>query len=221
MPTSHFLIAGLTIILIDLLLAGDNALVIAMAVRSLPARERRIGIGCGAALAVVLRVGLTFAAVQLLHVEYVQLVGALFILWIAYKVLVDASAPPETMPAVRSLAKAIGYVVMADVTMSLDNIIAIAAASKGHLGLIVFGLCVSIPFVVVSSNLLIKIMDKFPATIYLGAAILAKVAGDLALADPFIIRTLHPAPVIGYVVDAALITIVLIAGRLSSKRRTD
>jgi YjbE family integral membrane protein len=221
MPDSKFLIAGLTIVLIDLLLAGDNALVIALAVRSLPQRERRIGTACGAALAVVLRVGLTFLAVQLLDLEYVQLAGALFILWIAYRVLIDASDPPKPAEAPKNLMKAIGYVVLADLTMSVDNIIAIAAASHGHLILIIFGLGLSIPFVVFSSNLLVTIMDRFPITIYLGAAILGMVAGDLAISDPFIVRTLHPGRVLHYAIDATLIAIVLIAGRLHKKWRKD
>ena len=156
----HFLLSGLQIVLIDLLLAGDNALVIAMAVRSLPPRERRIGIAGGAAAAVILRIALTWFAARLLTIEYVQIVGGVFILWIALKVLVDASEPPDASPAPKRFYQAIWYIVVADLTMSIDNILAIAGASKSHLGLIVFGLCVSIPFVVFSSNLLATLMDR-------------------------------------------------------------
>src|ERR1700678_4540844 len=118
MSSGHFLIAGLTLVLIDLLLAGDNALVIAMAVRSLPQRERRIGSICGASLAVILRVGLTFVAAKVLSVEFVRLAGGIFILWIAFQVLIDACKPPGTTVRAGSLMKAIWYVLVADVTMT-------------------------------------------------------------------------------------------------------
>jgi YjbE family integral membrane protein len=218
MPAGHFLIAGLTLVLIDLLLAGDNALVIALAVRSLPARERRIGSICGATLAVVLRVALTFAAAKILSVEFVELAGGLFILWIALKVLIDACEPTDSVVRPGSLMKAIWYVVVADVTMSVDNILAIAGASRGHFGLILFGLGVSIPFVVLSSNLLAELMNKYPAIIYLGAAILGKVGGDMALNDPVVVRTLHPSEIARYAVDAALVVVILVSGRIISKR---
>src|SRR5450432_667072 len=124
----HFLLSALSIVLIDLLLAGDNALVIAMAVRALPPRERRIGIMGGAAVAVVLRIGLTVVAARLLEIDYVKLAGGLLILWIAYKVLVDASAEPDSAPAPHRFWQAIWYIVVADLTMSTDNILAIAGA---------------------------------------------------------------------------------------------
>jgi YjbE family integral membrane protein len=218
LPAGHFLIAGLALVLIDLLLAGDNALVIALAVRSLPPRERRIGSICGATLAVVLRVALTFVAAKILSVEFVELAGGLFILWIAFKVLIDACEPPDSTVRPGSLMKAIWYVVVADVTMSTDNILAIAGASGGHFGLILFGLGVSIPFVVLSSNLLAELMNKYPAIIYLGAAILGKVGGDMALKDPVMVRTLHPSEIARYAVDAALVVAILVSGRIISKR---
>jgi YjbE family integral membrane protein len=210
----HFLLSGLMLIVIDLVLAGDNALVIAMAVRSLPRRERRIGSVGGAAVAVILRIGLTFLTTRLLTIEYVKIVGGLFILWIALKVLVDASEPPDSAPAPKRFYQAIWYIVVADLTMSTDNILAIAGKSEGHLGLIVFGLCVSIPFVVFSSNLLADLMDRFPAIIYLGAAILGQVGGEMIMSDPFMVRTLHPTDIWRYVVEGVLAVAVVIAGRL-------
>lgn len=213
MPISHFLIAGASIILIDLLLAGDNALVIAMAVRNLPARERRIGSVCGALLAVVLRIALTIVAAQALEFEFVKLVGGLLVLWIALKVLIDIDEPPSAAPSSTSLWKAIWYVTFADLTMSLDNILAIAGAANGHDGLIVFGLALSIPFVVFSSNLLSRIMDRYPITIYVGAALLVRVAGEMALTDPFVEGVLHPSAVARYIAEAALIAIVIALSR--------
>jgi YjbE family integral membrane protein len=220
MPSANFLLGGLSIILIDLLLAGDNALVIAMAVRALPKQERRLGIAGGAALAVVLRIILTGVAARLLTLPFLQLAGGLLVLWIAFKVLVDASDPPDAAPAPRRLLQAIWYITAADVTMSLDNILAIAGASHGDLRLIVFGLALSIPFVIFSSNLLAKLMDRYPVTIYVGVAILCKVAGDMILADQFVARSVHPSTAARYAADAVLIAGVLIAGtRVGRARR--
>jgi len=210
----HFLLNGLSIILIDLLLAGDNALVIAMAVRSLPKRERRTGITAGAAFAVVLRIALTAVAAQLLTIEYLQIAGGLFVIWIALKVLVDASDPPDAAPAPKRFWQAVWYIVLADLTMSADNILAIAGASKGSVELIIFGLCVSIPFVVFSSNLLADLMDRYPWTIYLGAAILGKVGGEMILTDRYVVRTLHPADTIRYVVEGVLAAGLVVGGKL-------
>ncbi len=219
MPIGHFLFGVFSIILIDLLLAGDNALVIAVAVRSLPRRERRIGTACGAAGAVLLRIVLTIFAARLLSIRYVQLAGGLFIVWIAVKVLVDASDPPDSAPAPKRLLQAIWYVMFADLTMSVDNILAIAGASRGNVALIVFGLCVSIPFVVFASNLLADLMDRYPAMIYLGAAILGRVGGEMILTDPFVVGILHPTDTLRYVVEGVLIVAVLVAGRLLSATR--
>jgi YjbE family integral membrane protein len=218
MPIGHFLFGVFSIILIDLLLAGDNALVIAMAVRSLPQRERRIGTACGAAVAVLLRIALTIFAARLLRIPYVQLAGGLFIVWIAVKVLVDASAPPDSAPAPKRLLQAIWYVVFADLTMSTDNILAIAGASKGSVPLIVFGLAVSIPLVVFASNLLADLMDRYPATVYLGGAILGRVGGEMILTDPFVVGVFHPTDTLRYVVEGVLIVAVLVAGRLLAKK---
>jgi len=219
MPIAPFLFGVFSIILIDLTLAGDNALVIAMAVRSLPRRERRIGTACGAAGAVLLRIVLTIFAARLLRIPYVQLAGGLFIVWIAVKVLVDASDPPDSAPAPKRLVQAIWYVVFADLTMSTDNILAIAGASKGNVPLIVFGLAVSIPFVVFSANLLAELMNRYPATVYLGGAILGRVGGEMILTDPLVVGLLHPSDTLRYVVEGVLIVAVVVAGKLLSARR--
>jgi len=214
----HFLLSGLSIVLIDLLLAGDNALVIALAVRSLPQRERRIGIMGGAAVAVILRVVLTSVAARLLEIEYLQIAGGLLILWIALKVLIDASTPPDRTPAPKHFWQAIWYIVLADLTMSTDNVLAIAGASKGNFWLIAFGLAVSIPFVVLSSTLLSKLMDRFPVLLYLGAGILGKVGGDMILTDPIVERLWHPGDMVRYAVQAALVVAVIVAGRILCRR---
>jgi len=214
----HFLLSALSIVLIDLLLAGDNALVIALAVRSLPQRERRIGIMGGASAAVVLRVALTTVAARLLEIEYLQIAGGLLILWIALKVLMDASTPADLAPAPKRFWQAIWYLVVADLTMSTDNVLAIAAASKGNFWLIAFGLAVSIPFIVLSSTLLSKLMDRFPALLYLGAGILGKVGGEMILTDPIVQRIWHPGDMVRYGVEAALVIAVIVVGRILCRR---
>jgi YjbE family integral membrane protein len=216
MGIGQFILNGFKIVLIDLLLAGDNALVIAMAVRSLARKQRRLATACGAGVAVILRVTLTAVAARLLTFPYVQIAGGLLILWIAVKVMVDASDPPDAAPAPRKLAQAVWYIVVADLTMSTDNVLAVAGASKGHVGLILFGLGLSIPFVVFAANLLAALMDRYPALIYLGAAILGQVGGDLILTDPFAVRTLHPSNAARWGVEAALAVGVVIAGKLLS-----
>jgi YjbE family integral membrane protein len=215
----RFVLSALSLILIDLVLAGDNALVIAMAVRSLPRRERRLGSIGGAAAAVVLRVALTTVAARVLTIPFLQLAGGLFVLWIAVKVMIDASDPPDAAPAPKQFWAAVWYIMIADLTMSTDNILAIALASGGNLALIVFGLCVSIPFVVLSSNLLAELMNRFPATIYLGAGILGYVGGKMAITDRWLAGWLKPGEAACYTVEGALAVAVVGAGWWLARRR--
>lgn len=219
MPVGHLVYGVLSIVFIDLLLAGDNALVIAMAVRSLSPRERRIGTICGAAAAVVLRVALTFVAAKLLNIEFLKAAGGLFVLWIAAKVLVDATDPPDSVRVPKKLVQAIWFITFADLTMSTDNILAIAGASNGHIELIVFGLCLSIPFVVLSANLLASLMDRFPVTIYIGAGILGRVGADMFLTDGFVVRTLHPSDALRYVIEGIVAVGVMAGGKIYCDRR--
>jgi YjbE family integral membrane protein len=208
----HHLAGLLSIIVIDLLLCGDNALVIAMAVRALPQAQRRLAMVCGAGLAVVIRVAVTFVAAKLLEVEFIQLAGGAFVIWIAVKVFGDVQSAEEAGPSPRGLRRAIGSILLADLTMSTDNILAIAGASHGHLGLILFGLALSIPLVVTSSSLLALMMDKYPATLYVGAAILARVGGEMMLTDAFVRRLLHPSSALRYGIEALLVVAILVAG---------
>ena len=141
-------------------------------------------------------------------------------MWIALKVLADVSDPPDAAPQPRRLLQAVWFIVFADLTMSVDNILAIAGAAHGHVGLIIFVLGLSIPFVVFSSNLLADLMDRYPVTVYLGVAILGKVGGDMVLQDPFMVRTVHPTDMARYLVDAVLIAALLVAGwRLGAAAR--
>ncbi|HEX5432339.1 MAG TPA: TerC family protein [Bryobacteraceae bacterium] len=220
----HTLADAFSIVLIDVLLAGDNALVIALAVRSLPAPQRRLGSALGAAAAVILRIAITFLAAQFLNLEFLKLAGGAFILWIAIKVFSDASFQEQELRRKSGgFLRAIWYIMVADLTMSTDNILAVAGASRGSVALIVFGLCLSIPFVVLSSNLLVALLDRFPWLLYLGAAILGKVGAEMMVTDPFVIRTLHPSEIFLYGAEAAAIAGVLIASWIftAPKRRAE
>jgi YjbE family integral membrane protein len=217
--TTQFLLDVLSIVLIDLVLAGDNAVVIALAVKNLPPRERKIGITVGAGMAVFLRIILTFFAAKLLLIQFVKLVGGLLILWIAVKLLAQDSGGPEEGRQATSLWSAMTYIMIADLTMSTDNILAIAGTSEGHLGLLIFGLGLSIPFVVFTSNLLSRFMDRFPIIVVLGAAVLGRVAGEMIMTDPWMQTTFHPPHWLEYVVQAALAIGVVLVGKWLAPRK--
>lgn len=213
----HFIAGALTIVLIDLLLAGDNAVVIALAVQRLSARERWAGIAVGSGLAVILRVGLTLFAARLLQISFLKLIGGALILWIAVKLFKDAD-PNLKAEAAPDFWRAIRFIVIADITMSIDNVLAIAAASKGNFYLLIFGLGLSIPLVVFTSGLLSILMERYPFIIYLGAAILGKVGAEMIMTDPFVIGMLHPSPLADYAVQAVGALAVVVAGKAISRR---
>jgi YjbE family integral membrane protein len=193
LAASEWLLAIFNIVWIDIVLAGDNAVVIALAVRGLPPRQRILGIGLGAGAAVILRVGLTFVATQLLAVEFVQLGGGILIIWIAFKLLRQSDGPnAEGARGASGLWQAVWMILVADVTMSLDNVLAVAGAAHGHFGLLLFGLAFSIPLVVCASNLLSKLMSRYKIVVFLGAAILGKVGGEMMLTDPIVASRLLP-----------------------------
>jgi YjbE family integral membrane protein len=203
-----------SIIVIDLLLAGDNAVVIAMAVRSLPREKRRKGIFFGALAAVMLRILLTFFVAQLLTVRFVKLAGGLVIAWIAVKLFGGGGEEEGAPRHATSVWDAVKLIVVADITMSLDNMLAVGGASQGSIGLLVFGLAVSIPFIVFTSDLLSRLMDRFPIIIYGGAAILGKVAAEMVLTDPFTDSLVHPSRLAVYVGEAVCAAATVVAGKL-------
>lgn len=212
--TWDFLFGLLSIVLIDLILAGDNAVVIAMAVRSLPKSQRTKGIAFGAGAAVVLRVILTFFAAQLLTLNFVKFAGGAVIIWIAMKLFIEGAPDEEIKKEAKTLWQAIWVIIIADLTMSTDNVLAVAGASKGNLFLLLFGLGLSIPFVVFTSNLLAYLMDRFPMIIYIGAAVLGRVGGEMMISDPFVVRILQPSKLFQYSVEVFFIVAVIAGGRL-------
>lgn len=214
-----FLFALLNIIFINIILSGDNAVVIAMAVRSLPPKQRQKGIMLGTAGAVVLRIGLTFIAVHLLEVPFVKLLGGLLILWIAVKLLMGESEENKTRE-VNGLLQAISTILMADLVMSLDNVLGVAGASNGDTALLIIGLTTSIPIVIFASNIITRMMDRFPIIVVLGAAVLGRVAGEMIVSDPFIVRALnHPGHLAAYAVQAILAIGVVVTAKVWVKYR--
>jgi YjbE family integral membrane protein len=213
-----FLSALFSIVIIDLILAGDNAVVIAMAVRSLPMTQRRKGIWWGAGAAVFLRVLATFFVSQMLRVQFIKLAGGALILWIAVKLFAEGSPEEGAGKQAANLWNAIKIIVIADITMSLDNMLAVAGASRGNLFLLLFGLGLSIPFVVLTSNLLSILMDRYPFIIYLGSAILGKVGGEMMLTDPVVESWLHPSNAMLYAVEAGFAAGVIAVGMILKKR---
>jgi YjbE family integral membrane protein len=188
-----FLASLAGIVLIDLILAGDNAVAIAMAVRSLPRHQRRRGVLLGAGAAVLLRVAATFFVARLLLVPWLKLAGGVAVAWIAVRLFAEEPAAEGAEASSAGLWRAVRTIVVADVTMSLDNMLAVGGASHGSLALLLFGLALSIPLVVVASSLLSTLMDRYPVIVYAGAAMLGKVAAEMALTDPFTAGLLHPS----------------------------
>ncbi len=203
-----------SIVIIDLILAGDNAVVIAMAVRSLPKEQRRKGILFGSGAAVLLRVILTFFVSQLLQINYLKLIGGSLILWIAVKLFIEGAPEDTGERQATTIAQAIKIIVIADITMALDNMLAVAGASHGNIFLLLFGLGLSIPFVVFTSNLLSMLMDKYPVIVYIGAAILGKVGGEMIITDPVVVSLLAPTKLAQYLVEASFAAGVIVVGKL-------
>lgn len=170
------------IIWIDLLLSGDNAMVIALACRELPEDKRRIGIILGAGAAVGLRVIFTLGIAQLMAIPFLKVVGGLLLFWIALKLLIQDTDEHEVTPG-STLWAAVRIIVIADAVMSLDNVIAVAAAAHGSWPLIVFGLLLSIPIVVAGSKMVLWLMDRYPIVIWAGAALLGSLAGGMLVTD--------------------------------------
>ena len=186
LASPEFWIALMQIIGVNIVLSGDNAVVIALAARSLPANQQKKAIAWGSGAAVVMRIVLTIVAVELLRLPYLKLVGAALLFWIAIQLLIPEEEGEETESASTSMASAIKTILLADLVMSLDNVIAVAAAAKGHTGLLIIGLAISIPLVIFASRLLLVLMDRFPIIITLGAALLGWVAGDMGVTDPVV-----------------------------------
>jgi YjbE family integral membrane protein len=174
------------IILINIVLSGDNAVVIALAARSLPRRQQKLAVFWGAGAAVAMRIVLTIVAVELLRYPYLKIVGALLLFWIAVKLLLPENGADDEVESSDNLWAAIKTILIADLVMSLDNVIGVAAAAKGDLLLLILGLVISIPLVVFGATVLMKLMERWPIIITIGAGLLGWVAGEMIVTDPLI-----------------------------------
>ncbi len=211
----EFFLGVLSIIVIDLVLAGDNAVVIALAVKSLPRQKRLIGVTFGAGFAVFLRIVLTFFVAQLLAINYIKFVGGVLIFWIAVKLLMQDVEAEEGGKEATTMLSAVWIIVVADLTMSTDNILALAGASKGNLFLLLFGLILSIPLVVFTSTLLARLMDRYPIIVYLGAAVLGKVTAEMVFTDPAVTQIIGElSHTTLYVLEAIFAGLVIVVAKL-------
>ncbi|MBA2876630.1 TerC family protein [Thermaerobacillus caldiproteolyticus] len=212
------LIALLKIIAIDIVLSGDNAIVIAMATRRLPNHQQNKAIFWGTGGAVLLRILFAAIIVFLLNIPFVHLLGGLLLLWIAYKVLVEHEEEANIQSSDR-LLKAIGTIILADAVMSLDNVVAVAGASEGHIGMIAFGVAVSIPIMVFGSKAIMKVMERYAWITYVGSGILAWTGGKMMMEDEGFTKFLHiPHGPLTYAISAGLTIFVLAAGYITNKK---
>ena len=214
-----FFLSLLSIILINLVLSGDNAVVIALAVRTLPHKQRLRGIAIGAGVAIILRVFLTFVAAQLLRITFVKFLGGSLIAWIAVKLFMEGVPDEDSKREAKTLVQAVVTILIADITMSTDNVLAVAGASHGNFFLLLFGLALSIPIVVFASDILSRLMDRYPIIVYIGAAVLGRVAGDMIITDPFIYNLLHPSSAVEWIVQAFFAGGVIVTGKIWMKMR--
>jgi len=187
------------IILIDILLGGDNAVIIALACRNLAPKQRMQGIIWGTAGAIMLRVILIFFAMQLLQIPFLKVVGALLLVWIGVKLLIPEDDAHSNIDGGGSIISAIKTIIIADFVMSLDNVIAIAGAAQNanpdhQLGLVIFGLVVSVPIIVWGSTLVLKLIDKFPLVVTLGAGLLGWIAGGMLVTDVYVVNNFGVQP---------------------------
>lgn len=183
----QFWIPLLQIIGINIVLSGDNAVVIALAARSLPPHQQKKAIAWGAGAAIAMRIVLTLFAVVLLTLPYLKLIGAVLLIWIGIQLLLPDDGE-ENIESHSNLIAAIKTILIADLVMSLDNVLAVAAAAKGNTVLLVLGLGISIPLIIFGSTLLLKVMERFPMIITLGAALLGFLAGEMIFTDPATIK---------------------------------
>jgi len=219
--------AVLQIIIIDILLGGDNAVVIALACRNLPRQQRMQGILWGTAGAIILRVVLIAFAVVLLQVPFLKLVGGVLLLWIGVKLLLPEEEDEHgNVASATTLWSAVKTIIVADFVMSLDNVIAIAGAAQQadpdhQMGLVIFGLLVSIPLIVWGSTLVLRLIERYPVVVTLGGALLGWIAGGMMITDPISVRWLggEPGPSLKYAAEIAGAVLVVVLGKVIGARR--
>ena len=218
--TPQFWIAVAEIIVVNILLSGDNAVVIALACRNLSQRQRRFGIFWGVFGAIGLRIVLTFFAMSLLVYPWLRLVGAALLVWIGVKLIAEDDGGEHNVKASDRLLTAVGTIIVADLVMSLDNVVAVAAAAKGRGPLIIFGLVISVPIVIVGSQIIMKLIERFPVVVLAGGGLLGYIAGEMAVEDPVIQPWIAAnAASLASLAPPVLFGLVVIAGMWLTRRR--
>lgn len=214
----EFWSALLAIIIIDLVLAGDNAIVIGLAARNLPVEQRKKVILWGAFGAIAVRSLLTLAVVWLLEIPGLLLIGGLLLIWIAYKLLVEEKSHGDMKPS-ESLWAAIKTIIIADTVMGLDNVLAVAGAAHGNFILVVMGLLISVPIVIWGSTIILKWVERYPAIIYIGSGVLAWTASKMIVDEPFLKGLFEENPVLKWGLSVVIIVGVLFLGRRKHQAR--
>jgi YjbE family integral membrane protein len=217
MDITEFLTALGIIIMIDIVLGGDNAVVIALASRNLPEKQRNKAIIYGTGLAIAVRVCFTLVALWLLSINYLMLIGGLILSWIALKLLTEKEEETNIKTAY-TLGAAIKTIVIADVVMGIDNVLAIAGASHGNIWLVILGLLISVPIIVFGSKLILKLLDKYPVIIYIGAAVLAYTAGSMITHEPALKDVMAAEPYLKWVIPVTVIGLVLLIGYVKNTK---
>ena len=219
LQTTDFWIGLFNIILINILLSGDNAVVIALAARNLPPKERKLAILYGSGAAVILRILLTVVAAKLLELPFLQIIGGVLLLWIGVQLLAEEDEGEEGDAKEHSnLRSAFITILIADLVMSLDNVIGVAAAAKGSMVLLILGLAISIPLIIFSSNLMMTLMTRFPLIITLGAALIGWVSGEAMIHDRAIHDWVAQTPILSYAAPTLCAVFVIVVGKfLQSK----
>ncbi len=213
------------IVLIDILLGGDNAVVIALACRNLPEKQRMKGILWGTAGAIILRVALIAFALTLLSIPFLKIVGALLLVWIGIKLLIPQEDAHGNIQGGTSVFSAFKTILIADFVMSLDNVIAIAGAAQGadpshQIGLVIFGLVISIPIIIWGSTLVLKLIDRFPVVVTFGAALLGWIAGGMLITDIFIVERIgEPSTALKLAAEVIGALFIVGVGKAIAKRK--
>jgi len=218
LQTTDFWIGLLKIVWINIILSGDNAVVIAMAARSLPPQQQRTAVLFGSGAAVVLRILLTVVAAKLLALPYLQIIGGLLLLWIGTQLLSGEEEGDGEDKEYGSMLAAVRTILLADLVMSLDNVIAVAAAAQGSMVLLILGLAISIPLVIFGSTLMIKLMERFPIIVVLGAMLIGWVGGETIVSDVALKDTLASNPWLHYAAAAAGAILVYVIGKALQRR---
>jgi YjbE family integral membrane protein len=218
LQTADFWIGLVKIVWINIILSGDNAVVIAMAARSLPPAQQNKAVILGSGAAVVLRIALTVVAAKLLALPYLQILGGALLLWIGVQLLGDEEDDNGEEKEYGSMLAAVRTILLADLVMSLDNVIAVAAAAQGSMALLMLGLAISIPLVIFGSTLMIKLMERFPIIIMLGAALIGWVGGETIASDVALRGALAADPWLHYAGAAAGAFFVIAVGRWQQRR---